>query len=151
MERIMNEENDWDHNGEGDAVESPVVCVSREEMLQALNEMKTGKATGPSEISLELIGASGGVGIQAMAEICQKVLDGFGMPTEWALSIVDPMLKGKGDIRNCSCYRDIKLLEHGMKVVERVLEKRLCRVVTKYTVQIYIYIIFVLLFCQPSV
>ena len=41
MESIMNEENDWDHNAEGDAVEGPVVCVSREEVLQALNEMKT--------------------------------------------------------------------------------------------------------------
>ena len=29
MERIINEENDWDHNVEGDAVEDPVVCVSR--------------------------------------------------------------------------------------------------------------------------
>ena len=47
MERIMNEENDWDHNVEGDEVEGPLVCVSREEMLQALNEMKTGKAHGP--------------------------------------------------------------------------------------------------------
>ena len=36
MERIMNEENDWDCNVEGDAVEGPVVCVSREEVLQAL-------------------------------------------------------------------------------------------------------------------
>ena len=43
MERIMNEENDWDHNVEGDAVEGTVVHVSREEVLQALNEMKTGK------------------------------------------------------------------------------------------------------------
>ena len=37
---------------EGDAVEGPVVCVSREEMLQALSEMKTGKAPGTSEVSL---------------------------------------------------------------------------------------------------
>ena len=37
MERIMNEENHWDHNVEGDAVESQVVCVNREEVLQALN------------------------------------------------------------------------------------------------------------------
>ena len=40
MERIMNDENDLDHNVEGDAVEGPVVSVSREEVLQALNEMK---------------------------------------------------------------------------------------------------------------
>ena len=44
-------------------------------MLQALNKMKTGKAPGPSELSLELIAASGGVGIQLMAEICSCVLD----------------------------------------------------------------------------
>ena len=61
MERIMNEENDWDHNEKGDAVEGPVVCVGREEVLQALNEMKTGKAPGPSEVSLKLIAASRGV------------------------------------------------------------------------------------------
>ena len=36
MERIMNEENDWNHNL-GDTLEGPVVCVSREEVLQALN------------------------------------------------------------------------------------------------------------------
>ena len=82
MERIMNEESDLDRNAEGDAVEGPVVCVSRGEVLQALNEVKTGKAPGPIEVSLELIDASGGVGIQVMAEICQKVLDGFRMPAE---------------------------------------------------------------------
>ena len=60
-----------------------------------------------------------------MTEICQKVLDGFGMQVEWALSTVVPIFKGKGDIWNCICYRAVKLFEHGMKVVERVLEKRL--------------------------
>ena len=50
------------------------------------------------------------------------------MPVEWTLSKVDQIFKGKGDIRNCSCYRAVKLLEHGMKVVERVLAKRLCRI-----------------------
>ena len=34
----MNEKNDWDHNVEVDAVEGIVVCISREEVLQALNE-----------------------------------------------------------------------------------------------------------------
>ena len=33
----MNEENDCDQYVEGDVVEGPVVCVSREEVLQALN------------------------------------------------------------------------------------------------------------------
>ena len=72
MEKIINEENDWDHNVEGDAVEGPVVRESSEEVLQALNEMKTGEAPGPSEVSLELIASSEGVGIKVMAEICQS-------------------------------------------------------------------------------
>ena len=45
-ERIMNKENDWDHNVEEDAVDGPAVCVSREEVLQALNKVKTGIAPG---------------------------------------------------------------------------------------------------------
>ena len=76
---------------------------------------------GPSEVSLELIAASGGVGIQVMAEIYQNIQDRFGMPAEWALSIVVPIFKGKGDIRNCSCHRAVRLHEHEMKVVETVL------------------------------
>ena len=50
MERIMKKENDWDHNMEGDAVEGPVVSVSRKEVLQTLNEMNTGKAQGPPSL-----------------------------------------------------------------------------------------------------
>ena len=47
-----------------------------------------------------------------------------------------PIFKGKGDIRNCSCYRAVKILEHGMEMVERVLEKRLCGIVTVDEMQV---------------
>ena len=46
MERIVIEENDWDHNVDRDAVGGSVVCISIEEVLQTLSEMKTGKALG---------------------------------------------------------------------------------------------------------
>ena len=120
MERIMNEKNDWENDVEGDAAEGPVVCVSRE-VLQALNELKTGKDPGPSEVSLELIAACAGVGSRVMAEICQKKFDKFGMPAERTMGIVVPIFKGKGYVRNCSSSGAVKLLEHGMRVVERVL------------------------------
>ena len=45
MEMTTNDENGWDHNVEGDAVEGSVVCVSREEVVQVLNEMKIGRET----------------------------------------------------------------------------------------------------------
>ena len=39
-------------------------------------------------------------------------------------------LQGKRDIMNCCCYTAVKLLEHGMEVVEIVLQQRLHRIVT---------------------
>ena len=53
-----------DHNVEEDTVQGTVVCVSGVEVLKELNEMVTGESPVPSEVSLELIAASGGVGTQ---------------------------------------------------------------------------------------
>ena len=39
----MNDKNDLDHNV-GDAVEGTINCVSRDKVIQALKEMKSGKA-----------------------------------------------------------------------------------------------------------
>ena len=36
-----------------------------------------------------------------------------------------PIFKGNGDAMNCMAYRGVKLLEHAMKTVEKVLERRL--------------------------
>ena len=57
------------------------------------------------------------------------------MPAELALRIVVTIFKGKGDIRNCGCNRAVKLLEHGMKAVERVFKKRLHRIVSVDEIQ----------------
>ena len=51
------------------------------------------------------------------------------MPHDWRMSTVDPIYKKKGSVMDCASYRGVKLLEHGMKVVERLLEKRLRRLV----------------------
>ena len=51
MERIMNEESNWDHVEE-DAVEGAVVSVHGEEMQQVLHVMQTGIAPEPSDVSI---------------------------------------------------------------------------------------------------
>lgn len=76
-------------------------------------------------MNVEMIDASGETGISVVAELCQRVLDGEGIPEEWKTSIAIPIFKGKGDVLNCGSYRPVKLLEHDMKIVERVLEKRI--------------------------
>ena len=99
--------------------------VARNEIVEAMQRMKSGKATGPSEVSVEMIVASGEIGVKVMMELCQRVLDGRGMPDEWKTSVIVPIFKGKGDVMSCGSYRGVKLLEHAMKIVERVLERRI--------------------------
>ena len=36
-----------------------------------------------------------------------------------------PIFKGKRFVMNCDLYREVKLLEHSMKTIERVLERRI--------------------------
>ena len=47
------------------------------------------------------------------------------MPNEWKTSVIVPIFKEKGDVMSCGSYREVKLLEHAMKIVERVLERRI--------------------------
>ena len=49
---------------EGDLTESLVHHVNKNKMVPVLNELKSGKAHGPTYVSLEFIAASGEVGIQ---------------------------------------------------------------------------------------
>ena len=47
------------------------------------------------------------------------------IPEDWKSSVVLPIYKGKEDPMECGSYRGIKLLEHAMKVVERIFEDRI--------------------------
>ena len=73
---------------------------------------------------MDMIIASGTFGVGVMKKLCQRVLDGEDMPEEWKTSVVVPIFKGKGDVMYCGAYSGVKLLEHAMKIVERVLEEQ---------------------------
>ena len=93
MEKIMNEENEWDRMVETDVVEGPVEKVARNEIVETIQSIKSGKATGPSEVSVEMKVASGEIGVKVIMKLCQRLLDGRGMPDEWKTSVVVPSLK----------------------------------------------------------
>ena len=58
-------------------------------------------------------------------ELCQRVLDGRGMLDEWKTSVIVSIFKRKGNMMSCGSYRGVKLLEHAMKIVERILKRRI--------------------------
>ena len=94
---------------DGDKLEGSVDCVSKVELVQALSEMKTGeKKTMAFRCVIGVDCCYLGVEIYVMAEICQRVLDGFVMSVELAPGIVVLIFKGKSDIRKCSCYEALK-------------------------------------------
>ena len=76
-----------------------------------------------------MIPDSGEVGVGVMVELSQRVLDGKGMLDEWQTSVLVPIFKGKRDVRNCNTYRGVKLLAHAIEIIERVLERRIRKLV----------------------
>ena len=60
-----------------------------------------------------------------LTSICNRIVKEEAIPESWQMSELVTIYKGKGDVLECSSSQGIKLLEHGIKVAERVLERRL--------------------------
>src|SRR3989441_7730689 len=57
--------------------------------------------------------------------VCNEVVRSGVVPVDWRRSWMVNVYKGKGNVLECSSYRGIKLVEHVLKVLERVIEARL--------------------------
>ena len=129
MERLLNVENEWNGLVDNAIYEGPEKHITKVEIKNAINLLKCGKAGGPTGLVGDIFKAAGDVCVTSMTVLCNKVFWEGVVPSDWELSTLVPLFKGKGDPMECGSYRAIKLLEHGMKVYERVLEKRLRDVV----------------------
>ena len=63
--------------------------------------------------------------VRELCGVANGLLKGECMPESWKRSTVVPLYKGKGNVLECGNYRTIKLLEHGMKVVERGVREKI--------------------------
>ena len=125
MEKLLNEENIWDQDVTCEVKEGPECIVTREEVVSALRKMRNGKAAGQSGVVNEMLRAAGDIGVDWLTDLCNSIISERKIPEDWRRSIIVPVYKGKGDPLDCGSYRAIKLLEHGMKVIEQVLAKRI--------------------------
>lgn len=107
------------------AILGPIEEVSVQEVSLALRCMKRGKAAGPSEVTSEMFIIAGDQGTDMLCSLFNNILKSDTSPEKWAESITVPLFKGKGDALDCGKYRGLRLLEHGMKIWERVLMRRL--------------------------
>jgi len=95
------------------------------EVRAVLKEMKRHKAPGLFGLVAEMIQATGDIGIQWILDLCNGIVKEGSIPEDWKSSVVLQIYKGKGDPMQCGSHRGIKLLEHAMKVVERIFEHRI--------------------------
>ena len=72
---------------------------------------------------------SNDVCVRELCEVANGLLMGESIPESWKRSMVFPLYKGKRNVFKCGNYHTVKLLEHGMKVVECAFEKRLRKMV----------------------
>jgi len=64
MEKLMNEENEWDHKILATVKEGPADCIRIDEVVAALKKMKRHKAPGLSGLVTEMIQSTGYIGTQ---------------------------------------------------------------------------------------
>ena len=75
MEKIINEENRWYPRVETDIRDGPVERLTRKEIVEAMQKIKSEKAAGLSGITVGTIMASGEIGTKVMKDRCLHVLD----------------------------------------------------------------------------
>jgi len=74
-----------------DMIERPVERITHDEIVKPIGSMKTERHLDHQSLTR----------IRVLMELCQRVLDGKGMPDEWKTSVVVPIFKGTGDVLNC--------------------------------------------------
>ena len=128
---ISNEEFAWDREGltNVDPVCGPSERISALEVDAAIGKMKQGKSGGPTGVVSEMLKAVGETGTMWMTDVCNAVVRDGKIPEDWSRSWMVNVYDGKGDALTCGSYRGIKLLEHAMKVLERVIEGRVRKIV----------------------
>ena len=122
---LLNTENEYDQLQEIAPVEGPILKASLKEIEVAIRKGKNNKAVGRSEVSVEMIKALEDLGMELVSILLDKIWEVERMPEDLEVSEMIMLYKQKGDSLECGNYRGIKLLEHVLKIPERVVDARL--------------------------
>ena len=87
--------------------------------------MKKGKATRTSGVVSEMLLASVDVGIEQLTNLFNRIITENEVPEDWDTSIIMNCVRNKGDATERGNCRGLKLLEHMMKVFERVIKQKI--------------------------
>ena len=99
-----------------DPVLGPPTLVTREVVEKSITKMKKGKAPCPSGVVTDMLKAS--------LDICitNSIIRNNTMPNEWNYSTIISLYKGKGEDLDRGNYWGLKLTEHILKVIVRIIK-----------------------------
>jgi hypothetical protein len=80
--------------------------IQESEVKDVLKRMKGGKAMDPDGIPIKV----------RLTKLFNLIFQSNKMSDEWRRSMLVPIFKNKGDVQNCTNYREIKLMSHTMKL-----------------------------------
>ena len=66
FEKLLNEENEWNDELSAEYVEEPADMISKEEVRQAIQDLKVRKAAGPSGVTGEMINVINAVALKGL-------------------------------------------------------------------------------------
>ena len=97
---------------------------SEDEILQALNALKGGKAGGKNGMLPEMYKVCGPALLECLMQLFHQVWACGEDPQEWRDALIVPIPK-KGDLSVCDHWRGISLLDIGGKLFRKIIQKRL--------------------------
>ena len=93
--------------------------IMKDEVREAMRKMKTGKATGPDGLSIELIE----YGIEKVTTLLNEIYDTGQIPVDISRSIFIALPKKPG-ATDCELHRTISLMSHVTKLLLRIIMMR---------------------------
>ena len=107
-----------------DEVEDEDEHITEDELTDAMKEMRNDRSPGFDGISVELYKEGGPRLKRVVLHLINEIWKDECIPEDWGKTIIVLLYKGKGDSTKCENYRGIALINHIMKIYERILEKR---------------------------
>ena len=121
---LTNEENERERReNDGERVNLEVESVSKEEVRENMQMMKTLKAVGPDDMQWRYGNAYRESALKFLTKLYNRTMESERMPEEWRDSMLIPIFMNKSEVY--SNYRGIKLISHTTNLWERIVEKRL--------------------------
>ena len=123
----MNIEFPWSQNlPHVDPVAGPAQSITPDDVLKSLRHMKNGKVAAPSGVVAEMLKATLDIYSKITADLMNAIIRQGKVPANWSDSIIVSLFKRKGDALHQNNYCGLKLTDHVLKVIERVVENIIC-------------------------